>query len=136
MSYRPAQQIVKLDLETTALWFWSRPALGCRILRLAAEPKRWMSVTAPVLPFGALESGLWDEKCGNDPVDDLQDGREQLGMCSEQQANRDRKREHPLAHRHPGDDVIDQVGGGLRHAPGATAVAHLVKMTPLFGTSG
>jgi len=82
MSYRPAQQIVKLDLETTALWFWSRPALGCRILRLAAEPKRWMSVTAPVLPFGALESGLWDEKCGNDPVDDLQDGREQLGCVA------------------------------------------------------
>jgi hypothetical protein len=71
--------------------------------------------------FGAFESGLLDQKRGNDPVDDSQDGREQLGMCSEQQANRDRKREHPLAHRHPGDDVIDQVGGRLRHAPGATA---------------
>jgi len=44
-------------------------------------------------------------------------------MSSEQQAKQDRKREHPLAHRHPGDDVIDQVGGGLRHAPGATARA-------------
>ena len=73
--------------------------------------------------FGALESCLLDQKCGNDPVDDLQDGREQFRMCSEQQAKRDRKREHPLAHRHPGDDVIDQVGGGLRHAPGATARA-------------
>ena len=52
--------------------------------------------------FGALESGLLDQKCGNDPVDDLQDGREQLRMCSEQQAKRDRKRDHPLAHRHPG----------------------------------
>ena len=29
-------------------------------------------------------------KRGNDPVDDLQDGREQPGMCSEQQAKRDR----------------------------------------------
>jgi hypothetical protein len=71
--------------------------------------------------FGALESGLLDQKCGNDPVDDSQDRREQAGMCSEQPAKRDRKREHPLAHRHPGDDVLDQVGGGLRHAPGATA---------------
>ena len=80
--------------------------------------------------FGAFGSGLFDQKCGNDPVDDLQDGREQLRMCSEQQAKRDRKREHPLPHRHPGDDVIDQVGGGLRHAPGA---AGGTKSTPLAG---
>jgi hypothetical protein len=65
---------------------------------------------------------LLDQKCGNDPVDDLQDGREQFRMCSEQQAKRDRTREHPLAHRHPRDDVIDQVCGGLLHAPGATAL--------------
>jgi hypothetical protein len=32
-------------------------------------------------------------------------------MRSEQQAKRHRKREHPLAHRHPGDDVLDQVSG-------------------------
>ena len=57
--------------------------------------------------FGALESGLLDQKCGNDPVDDSQDGREQLGMCSEEPTKRDRKREHPLAHRHPRNDVID-----------------------------
>ena len=83
------------------------------MLRLAAEPK-------PRAGFGALESRLFGEKCGNDPVDDLQDGREQLRMCSEQQTKRDREREYPLAHRHPGNDMIDQVGGGLRHAPGAT----------------
>ena len=53
----------------------------------------------------------------------FEDRREQLRMRSEQQAKRDRKREHPLPHRHPGDDVIDQVGGGLPHAPGATARA-------------
>ncbi len=67
------------------------------------------------LGFGAFESRWLDQKCGNDPVDDLQDGREQLRMCSEEPTKRDRKREHPLAHRHPGDDVLDQVGGGLRH---------------------
>ena len=125
--------------------------------------------------FGALESRLLDQKCRNDPVDDLQDGREQVRMCSEETTKRDRKREHSLAHRHPRDDVIDQVGGGFCHAPGAASgqkprrlqekatsfswpqsaaaqaqktvgwfilrllamwVAHWVKKTLLFGTSG
>ncbi len=49
------------------------------MLRLAAEPKRWISVTAPVAAC-AFESRLFDQKCGNDPVHDLQDGREQVGM--------------------------------------------------------
>ena len=51
-------------------------------------------------------------------------------MCSEEQAKRDRKREHPLPHRHAGEDVIDQVGGCLRHAPGAAGGA---KPPPLAG---
>ena len=80
-------------------------------------------------------------KCGNDAADDLQDGREQLGMRSEQQAKRDRKREHPLLHRHPGDDLIDQVGGRLRHAPGATARTEAAPLAtkghePLMGAVG
>ena len=83
-------------------------------------PKRWMSVTAPVWASVRWSPGLLDQKCGNDPVDDLQDGREQLRMCSEEPTKRDRKREHPLANRYPGDDVVHQVGGGLHHAPGAT----------------
>jgi hypothetical protein len=80
--------------------------------------------------FGAFESCLFNQKGRYDPVDDLQDRREGLGMCSEQQAQRDRKREHPLPHRHPGDEVIDQVGGGLRHVPGPAGGA---KSTPLTG---
>ena len=64
---------------------------------------------------------------GNDPVDDSQDGREQLRMCSEPQAKRDRKREHPLAHRHPGDDVI---AGGRRSPPCAGATAQAEVATP------
>ena len=39
------------------------------------------------------------------------------GVSSEQDAQRDRKRQHPLAHRHARDDMIDQVGGSLCHAP-------------------
>ena len=38
-------------------------------------------------------------------------------MGGEQDAQRDRKRQYPLAHRHARDEVIDQVGGGLCHAP-------------------
>ena len=30
---------------------------------------------------------------------------------------RDRKRQHPLPHRHFGDDAIDQPGSGFRHPP-------------------
>lgn len=48
------------------------------------------------LGLGALATRL---KCGNDPVDDLQDGGEQLGMCCEEATKRDRKRQHPFAHR-------------------------------------
>jgi hypothetical protein len=44
--------------------------------------------------IAALESRLLAQKSGNDPVDGLQDRREQLGMCSEQKAQRDRKREY------------------------------------------
>jgi hypothetical protein len=69
------------------------------MLRLAAEPKRWMRL--PV-GFGAFESRLFNQKYRNDPVEDLQDRREELGMCSEQQAQRDRKREHPLPLPSPG----------------------------------
>jgi len=41
------------------------------------------------LGLGALEPRLLDQKCGNDPVDDSQDGREQLWMCSEEPTKRD-----------------------------------------------
>ena len=49
----------------------------------------------------------------------LQHRRDQLGLRGQQQPQRDRQREHPLAHRHLRDDVIQQVGGRLRHAPRA-----------------
>ena len=50
-------------------------------------------------------------------------------MGGEEDAKRDRKREHPLPHRHPRDDVIDQAGSGLRHAPGAALGAKPVSLT-------
>ena len=49
------------------------------MLRLAAEPKPLDERDGAGVGFGALEPPLLDQKCGNDPVDDSQDGREQLG---------------------------------------------------------
>jgi hypothetical protein len=39
----------------------------------------------------------------------LQHHRDQLGLRSRQRAQRDRQRQHPLPHRHVGDDVLHQV---------------------------
>src|SRR4051794_33896612 len=38
-------------------------------------------------------------------------------MGGQQDSQRDRKREHPLAHRYARDHAVDQVGSALRHAP-------------------
>ena len=75
--------------------------------------------------FAAFESRLLDQKAGNHAVDDLQ-----LRMSGKEDAQRNREREYPLAHRHPRDEVIDQVGGGLCHAPRATRGA---KVAPFAG---
>jgi len=40
-------------------------------------------------------------------------------MGGEENAQRNRKRQHPLPDRHARDDLIDQVRGALRHAPRA-----------------
>ena len=74
--------------------------------------------------------GAGQRKAGNDAVNDLQYRREQLRMGGEQDAQRNRKRQHPLAHRHPRDHVIDQVRGALRHAP---RPARGAKPAPLAG---
>jgi len=42
----------------------------------------------------------------------------------------DRKRDHPLAHRHARDHAVDQVGSALRHAP---RLARGAKPAPLTG---
>ena len=86
--------------------------------------------------LGALASGLLDQKCGNDPVDDLQDGREQLRMTGASSsgcvANSKRSRignESTHWRTAPGDDVINQAGARLCHAPGATARAEAATLT-------
>lgn len=63
-----------------------------------------------VVGFAAFECRLFEQKLGNDALNDLQYRGEQLRMVGEQYAQRNRKRQHPLAHWHPWDDIIHQVG--------------------------
>ena len=51
-----------------------------------------------------------------------------LGLCGQKQAQRDRQRQNPLAHRPMGDDVVRWVSGGLCHAP---RTARRAKAAPL-----
>jgi hypothetical protein len=48
----------------------------------------------------------------------VQHGGGQLGVKGKLIAKREGQRQHPLAHGHPGDDAIDQLGGQFAHAAG------------------
>ena len=78
------------------------------------------------------EAGLPQQVARDHAVHHLQHGRHQLGLCGQQQAQRDGQRQNPLAHRHVGNDVVDQVRRRLRHAPGP---ARLSSWLPCSGTS-
>jgi hypothetical protein len=62
-----------------------------------------------------LEPDVVQQMARDHALHHLQHRRDQLGLCGRQQTQRDGQREHPLAHRHLWDDVLDQMGGGLRH---------------------
>ena len=80
--------------------------------------------------LGAFESRLLDQKGGNDAVNALQHWREQIGMGGEEDTQRNWKREHPLPHWHPWDDIVDQVRSALCHTPCPAGGA---KPAPLAG---
>ena len=50
--------------------------------------------------------------------EDVPHGTRRYGLALQEVAQPLGHREHPLAHRQGREDVIDQVGGGLGHAPG------------------
>ena len=56
------------------------------MFRLAAEPKRWMRVTAPVAASLRLTPASLIRCVAIPPVDDLQYRREQLGVHGEKAA--------------------------------------------------
>jgi len=60
----------------------------------------------------------------------MQHGSDRLWLPLQVPAQPLGHREHPLAHRQGWEDVIDQVGSGLRHAPG---VAGRANAAPLAG---
>ena len=68
--------------------------------------------------FICLETSLPEQVARDDAVHHLQHGRHQLGLCGQQQAQHDRQRQHPLAHRHVGDDMVHQVRRCLHYSPG------------------
>ena len=98
------------------------------MIEMRSQPKRSIGVTAAVLARLSLKPARLTRKAGNDPVDHLQQRREQVRLGGEQKAQWNRQREHPLAHRDARDDAVDQMGGGFRHAP---RTARGAKATPL-----
>ena len=60
---------------------------------------------------------------GNHGAESKRSGSSGIGTGAdadrEENAQRDRKRQHPLPDRHARDDLIDPVRGALRHAPRA-----------------
>jgi len=52
-----------------------------------------------------------------------------IGMDGEQTAQGNRERQHPLAHRHLGDDMVHQMGRGLGHSPRAARRADAAPLT-------
>ena len=65
-------------------------------------------------------------------VDDAEHSAHDLGAAGEQEAQRIRDAQHPLAHRLLGKDLVDQQCGALGHAPRAAAGAK----TPTFTAEG
>lgn len=89
------------------------------MVRLAAEPKALDQRDRAAVGLVGLHARLLEQEPGDHAVHDLQHGCNQLGLCGQQQAQGDGQRQHPLAYRHMGDDVIHQVRRSLRHAPGS-----------------
>jgi hypothetical protein len=87
-------------------------------VEVGRRPKTLDQRDGAAVGFVGLEPSLAEQMARDHAVHHLQHGRHQLGLCGQQQAQRDRQRQHPLAHRHTGDDVVHQVRRGLRHAPG------------------
>jgi len=57
------------------------------------------------------------------PDDDGEAAAERIGPAGEEQAQRLGEAQHPLADRHLGKHMVDEMGRGLDHAPGAAGGA-------------
>lgn len=79
---------------------------------------------------GLRVPGLVDEVRGQCPVNDAKNLAHHGRAGGQQETQRERHREHPLAHRHPRQDVVHQQGSALGHAPGPATGAE----PPAFAT--
>ena len=71
------------------------------------------------MAFVGLEPGAVQQMAAEHALDHLQHRGDQLGLRGQQQAQRDRQGQHSLPYWHVWNDLVDQVGRGLRHAPRA-----------------
>src|SRR5690606_26303760 len=67
------------------------------------------------------EPRLLDQVRSDAAVDDAEHPAHDLGATGEQEAQRIREAQHPLAHRLLGKHLVDQQRGALGHAPRAAA---------------
>ncbi len=86
------------------------------------DTESWASLARPVTVTGRARRStkqsfdLFDE--------DSREGRDCVGPVSEGAAQPLRHGDHPLPHGNRRDDVIDEMGGGLRHVPAIAGWAH------------
>ena len=80
------------------------------------------------LPRNAVFDRLVDVVQTKRGADDRIDRCGQILRRGHPVASRERSYDHPLARRHPGDHLLDEVCGRLHHTPGGT---RRVKPTPL-----
>jgi hypothetical protein len=66
---------------------------------------------------------------GTGSLHHAQHRRDELGLRGQQQPLRNRKRQHPLPYRPPGDDVIHPVRRRLRHASRTARQAESASLT-------
>ena len=83
------------------------------------------------LRLGAFQACLFGQKGRDGAIDHPQERRKQLGMSSQEKSQRNRKRQHPLAHRHLRNHFIHQVSGGLGHASCAASGANAAALRTL-----
>lgn len=87
----------------------------------ALDQRHGAAVAFVLIEPGVVQQVLRDHTLHH--LHHLQHRRYQLGLRGQPYAQRYRQRQHPLPHRHVGDDVVDQVGGGLRHPPSTASRA-------------
>jgi len=84
------------------------------------------------LASGTGQASLLQEMCRDRPPDEGQHLAHRGGFGGEQEAQREGHRQHPLADRLPGQDLVHQQRRALDHAPGAAARAE----TPALAAEG